>query len=271
MGSRAQKLRFFERKEAVLTSYRWLNPIKTMKTTLSHFRSSIGVLGFTLLASSGYSDTQFVDVPATANIFSAGLSAPVQPGGGGAGILPIMITLGSGQNAFQFSATGQISQYYNYYIFGADGWNGAAPNINSYGGISGFHADTLLALTGVFLSDSTPQSPAPDALNFTSSGLGADFLYLSPELGQLFFIGDGLTSGNAAQTFFVPDGATRLFLGYADAFNGLGDPGYYDDNVGSLNVGVTEVPVPEPSSAMLAGAAFGIIMVLLCRKKTEQA
>jgi hypothetical protein len=36
-------------------------------------------------------------VPATANIFSAGLSAPIAPAGGGAGTLPICLELTPGQ------------------------------------------------------------------------------------------------------------------------------------------------------------------------------
>src|SRR6266478_471402 len=41
-------------------------------------------------------------VPGTANIFSAGLAAPVAPAGGGAGTLPVQFSVGPGQTAFQF-------------------------------------------------------------------------------------------------------------------------------------------------------------------------
>ena len=59
-------------------------------------------------------------------------------------------------------------------------------------------------------------------------------------IGQVFFIGDGLTGtgSGAIQTFAVPDAATRLFLGVADAFAfgsdlpGGRDPGFFDDNSG---------------------------------------
>lgn len=91
-------------------------------------------------------------------------------------------------------------------------------------------------LTGVFLDDSEPDPTlTPARLDFS---YGADsFVSLTPEIGQTFFIGDGVTGTGtgATQQFVVPDTATRLFLGFADAGYFVGLPGAYVDNSGALS------------------------------------
>ena len=126
-------------------------------------------------------------------------------------------------------------------------------DIASYGGISGFRADVNTPLVGVFLSGNSPVAPAPATLDFRSVGLGLNFTSLSPQLGQVFFIGDGKTSGNLDQIFNAPAGATRLFLGFADAPFSVGAPGAFDDNRGSLAVTVTAVPEPAGLALVLTG------------------
>jgi hypothetical protein len=61
-----------------------------------------------------------------------------------------------------------------------------------------------------------------------------NFPQLSPLIQQTFFIGNGRTSSGAVQTFHVPAGATRLYLGFADAVSFVGTPCCYGDNSGSL-------------------------------------
>jgi hypothetical protein len=85
-------------------------------------------------------------------------------------------------------------------------------------------SDFCNALVGVFLGDSEPSGTPPAGLRFyqTQNAQGVtrtDFTSLSPAIGQVFFIGDGLTGTGtgAVQAFQVPPGATRLFLGQADA------------------------------------------------------
>lgn len=202
-------------------------------------------------------------VPATANIFSAGLSSPIAPGGDGAGTLPISVPVYSNQgNGFQFQASGSISYYYDQFFNGPDGAT-VSMNINSYGGISGYFGPAL-ALVGVFLTDAAPQAPAPSILDFSTSGLGRNFPAISPQIGQLFFIGDGQTDGELIQTIVIPTGATRLFLGVPDCLNGIGDPGYYGDNQGSLSVAVNQVP--EPASVALI--ELGVALLLGVRRRT---
>ena len=177
-------------------------------------------------------------VPATANIFGAGRSEPPGPGGGGAGTVPPSWRLPDGARTVTFAhITGRVTPI----VAGA---HGAAPfngpegdrrgptSVNSWEGISGIvHRGNGMFLVGVFLGDSEPHEPAPERLDFTD---GEDFAELDPELGQTFFVGDG-----KGRRYRVPSGATRLFLGFADAFAYVGSPGWYGNNDGSLRVTAT--------------------------------
>jgi hypothetical protein len=118
---------------------------------------------------------------------------------------------------------------------GADGVGCLSTNINSYQGISGvIDRNAAMFLAGVFLDNNQPGGAAPESLDFTNS----NFTGVNPKIGQVFFIGDGLTGTGygSQQQFYVPPTATRLFLGFADAAGFQGNPGSYDNNVGSLRV-----------------------------------
>jgi len=113
---------------------------------------------------------------------------------------------------------------------------------------------------GVFLDDVSPQGGLPPpALDFSPGGLGTDFTALAPALGQVFFIGDGLATGGAAQTITAPAGATRLFLGIADAFDFDGAPGAYDDNIGAFLVDVTRAAPPTAYAVSFTPGAGGTL------------
>jgi PEP-CTERM motif len=131
-------------------------------------------------------------------------------------------------------------------IDGAEFWTHGGADQN---GISTVRAP-ISALMGVFLGTDQPSLTAPPTgLNFQT--LGLNFASLAPELKQLFFIGDGKTSANLVQTFDIPLGATRLYLGTMDGF------GWYN-NTGTITFDVNQInAVPEPSSValMLAGMA----------------
>lgn len=148
-------------------------------------------------------------------------------------------------------------------FYGPEGNTGGVSSLLSHGGISGYHG-TQGALVGVFLDNSVPSvGPAPATLNFSTPAL-RDFASLSPVLGQVFFIGNGVTSGNVFQEFVAPTGATRLFFGIPDGFGFNGPPGAYEDNDGAyrIRVGINQIPtsnVPLPAGAIPGLALLSLI------------
>jgi hypothetical protein len=86
-------------------------------------------------------------------------------------------------------------------------------------------------LVGVFMDQDAPGPIAPPRLDFTGA---ESYSPLAPQLEQTFYIGDG-----QGVRYQVPAGATRLYLGFADADNGQGAPGWYTDNRGQLRAVVS--------------------------------
>lgn len=117
--------------------------------------------------------------------------------------------------------------------------NGATDTIISLTGLDGIsgYIGPRGALVGVFLDDSIPNNPAlaPAALDFSPTGnVGTDFVLLEPEIGQVFFIGDGYYLGQARE-FIAPLGTTRAFFGIPDIYTdatSVVPPGGYNDNDG---------------------------------------
>lgn len=187
-------------------------------------------------------------VPGTSNIWLAG-----QPGGTtlagdwapAHSPVPAGITL-TGGNVLTFSASGSVG--YPGEPAGPDGASAGSHGANF--GLSGVTANWN-ALLAVFITDAVPGGVAPASLNFSPAGLTRDFASLSPLLNQVFFIGDGVTSGAVVQQFIVPAGATRLFLGTLDG------SGWFN-NTGSFSGNITFTPVTasvpdESSTAILLG------------------
>jgi hypothetical protein len=123
---------------------------------------------------------------------------------------------------------------------GPDGNPGGCPGklpggtIDAAGIVSGIaSADRVGYIVGVFLSDEAPEGQPPATPNFEE---GYDFARFSPAIAQLFFIGDGRSADGTQQRFDIPAGATRLYLGLADAYGFVGPPGAYGDNEGSLRL-----------------------------------
>ncbi len=176
---------------------------------------------------------------------------------------PTMITLPSGATSVVFNSvtgsitTGCASTEGCIVLNNGTGNNandpdgvGAAPATSSNTGtssISGITGPGAGYLVGLFVPAGGPAGAAPTALDFTSSGLGTSFTSLSPQLDQVFFIGDGLTGNGTGtqQTFNIPTGAGQLWLGISDAGFYNGPPGAYGDNLGFYTVGLT---VNAPSS-----------------------
>lgn len=140
---------------------------------------------------------------------------------------------------------------------GPEGNLGADVTVGTVNLLSGiqYRGYFSLPLMGVFLGASLP-AVAPVALDFRNA---EDFERLDPLLGQVFWIGDGLTGNGvgAVQDFGIPSGATRLALGFIDAVHG--------DNNGGLSVQV-EI-APEPAGAAIAFAAIATLITLRRRKE----
>ena len=175
-----------------------------------------------------------------ADIFSANL-AVADTGRGGR--LPARITLVAGGGYITFSAVkGKVGCAGAGVQAGPDGGTCAGGNtdILAANGIAGVvdHEKTQF-LVGVFLGNTNPVRP-PARLDFSDAGEGSSFAQLSPTLGQTFFIGDGMTPSGLQQRFVIPPNATRLYLGFADAFSFQGPPGAYADNTGGLAVTLTQ-------------------------------
>jgi hypothetical protein len=117
---------------------------------------------------------------------------------------------------------------------GGDGGLNGTTDVNSYGGISGIvHRTNGMFLVGVFLTDDAPPATAPERLDVTDVDRPDS---IEPVIGQTFLVGDGRDC-----RFAVPEGAGRLFLGFADGYFYRGDPGWYGNNAGELTVTVEVV------------------------------
>jgi hypothetical protein len=183
-------------------------------------------------AGSATSDSR-LGVPSRADLFAAGLRAvPTMPGG--AGVLPPVFRFAAGPGkVLTFTrVSGRLTWGTSSPSFGADGDPGQATDIKSLRGISGIAAPAGLFLAGVFLGPSFPTAPAPRRYRVLNPG---NVPTVAPRLQQVFFVGDGRTASGVTQRVRVPAGATRLYLGFEDAFAFKGVPGYYDDNGGALS------------------------------------
>jgi hypothetical protein len=176
-------------------------------------------------------------VSGKANIFGAGSDFAPSPGGESGGVVPPVVELPQNSSVITVRAiTGKVSPMKPLVGYGGAGGDGkGATDITSYGGISGIvDRRNGMFLVGVLLSDAPPSTHAPKRLDFTNR---ERFRTLAPDVGQTFFIGDG-----RGRTFRIPSGASRLFLGFADAYSDghfyQGRPGYYGTNGGHLCVAV---------------------------------
>jgi len=211
-----------------------------------------------------------VTIQGTANIFASGQASVVD------GTLPqSTVFAGSNLQLVFSSVTGAVNCCFGVPDSTADGGFGAGgvTNINSLNGISGIiDSSRTLFLVGLFDNGSLNAGAAPARLDVSANQ--DTFTTSSPLLYQTFFIGDGRTGFNNAagtqQVFVVPAGATRLFLGFADAFGFIGDPGFYNDNTGSLSATFTissTSAVPEPSTFVLTGLA-GLLLATIRKARS---
>jgi hypothetical protein len=191
-------------------------------------------------------------VPATADIYAAGLQVPPavscgdNPDADGESLPPGIAVSGGSVVTFS-SVTGGVKcvDYVNENPPEGPCFSGdMGTHLLSSGGISGIvDGQSNMFLSGVFTNESARSASAPDSLDFSAGALGHDFVLLSPGLQQQFFIGDGLTSAGVLQQFIAPAGATTLYLGFADGYNFNGTPGCYQDNYDALSATVSVQPM----------------------------
>jgi hypothetical protein len=152
-----------------------------------------------------------VAVTGQSDIYAAGRKAVPNFTNGG-GELPPFIKV-SARQVLRFLVSGGVSCGGGIPYNGADGpcsIGVASTNVDYYKGISRSLDDqSSFYLEGVFLTYRKPSRPAPSPLDFSKGVLGQDFHSLSPSIGQVVFIGDGVadTGPGAAgyrQAFHVP-------------------------------------------------------------------
>ena len=85
------------------------------------------------------------------------------------------------------------------------------------------------AVMAVFMNDNAPSSGSTPANLDFGTAAQRDYVSISPQLKQVFFIGDGKRSDGTAQSIIVPQGATRVFFGMMDAWQ-------WNDNTGNFKM-----------------------------------
>ncbi len=144
-----------------------------------------------------------------------------------------------GGDQISFGASGLIRYYSSWGRIIDAGPDGREIELSDYQGVDGIsgYMGPHGALLGIFLNNDIPSvGPAPIGIDFSESGIGSQFDSLYPDLGQVFFIGDGYTDAGSIQNFVAPAGATRVLFGVADGRLYTGIPGYYENNIGSFDV-----------------------------------
>jgi hypothetical protein len=174
----------------------------------------------------------YTKVSATDAIFDAGNAMPSL-----GGTLPEEILIPSSERALWFRAWGRVQAHPNMPWGPPDGATVTNRNtrVTRYNGLSGITHPATLPLCGVFVG-AEPVKMTPD-LNYY--GIPTTQQYISPELNQVFFIGDGFSSDNFWQVFMIPAGARALYLGVPESECVIGLPGGYHDNRGSFLVEYT--------------------------------
>lgn len=151
-----------------------------------------------------------------------------------------------------FSATGMVRHGPGQTFEDPDGSGAFSYTGGNANGMSSITAP-VNALLGVFLSDVQPDSnPAPAILDF-STIVSQEMLAYSPELQQVFFIGDGEIPAGTQQEFTVPTGATRLFLGTHDGFGWFNNEGSFDVTIKNLSATPPAIPLPAGGALLLTG------------------
>ena len=186
----------------------------------------------------GGGETKNVELPATADIYLVGASDEIEAQLSDPGTRPVSIDVaGAGKVTFP-SVEGDVSACSGCEPETPDGGNMSfgSTGITAFNGIAGVSfADRTLFVVGVFVGDDQPTQPDDAVVDLSDAD---DKPTQEPALGEPFFVGDGETADGDAQEVVVPDDATTLYLGFADAYGFYGTPGAYGDNSGTVDIEV---------------------------------
>lgn len=194
-----------------------------------------------------------VTVPGTANPYLADPANSTGPATATDGTAPPSVNL-AGFDAITFGVGGQAT----YYPFDEQGSPRTSPDggpiATSYFGARGRIGPwglPITALAGVFLGAGTSAAPG-------ASGDGVSASESSPQIGQVFFIGDGLTGTGtgARQVVHVPAGASRLYLAVVDGYEWGNNGGAYEVAITAstlkLRLATSQVDLLDPVSAKIS-------------------
>jgi hypothetical protein len=185
-------------------------------------------------------------VPGTADVWLSGMGSSAVAGdvdtlANAPPTLAMNVTAGS---ILTFGATGGTGYEQGAAMAGPDGmpnnvvYHAEFSKTGNYNGLqNGIQTITspTSALIGVFLTAAAPNTVTPptSGLDYTTAASQNQANYTSLLVQQPFFVGNGTNSNSVAQSFIVPAGATRLYLGAFDQVNNA-------DDTGSLTVTTTQ-------------------------------
>ena len=220
-----------------------MNGLTAVKKTCDIWAQSIAVLNGNASTSGtvgGQSDLWLAGMPSGSPSVSDGDTAPAQ-----SPTMWINVTAGT---TITFSGpsssaiTGAVDHDPALTPDGADGNTGGIYGHNSdwtsEPAVQNNIGDILApidAVIGTFLTDTVPTSQAAPTVvrDYTTQAARDQVNFNDIQIQQPFLVGNGQTSGGTTQTFVVPAGATRLYLGTMDGHQ-------WANNGGSFSVKVTQ-------------------------------
>jgi hypothetical protein len=184
-----------------------------------------------------------IEIDAQCNIYYStllvdrGLSIKEWPGG--AGIPPIAINVAGYRRFYLQKTDGLITNMFEgdstiYCNANGSGkmktWG--TTTINAFKGFSGiYHLKKSMFLVGVFVSDGVVPEETPVTINFTDREERGDW---TPDLNQMFYIGEGKTSKGEDIHLKIPEYANKLLIGFADGLKNYPISRNYSDNKGTI-------------------------------------
>ena len=253
-----------------------------MRFRLQSYTVGISLTALTLALIAGQASAQSgtQTVLGTTAVFGSPAGNSGLPGGATAPTA-FLLTPGTSRLLTFSSVTGSASLNGTQF-YGPDGgiYTGVAnTNIGAFGGLTGIF-DSFKFFTGALFAVFTAGPPVGSTSAQTDITSTQSNTAFNPSLNQVFFVGDGLVGNGsgATQQFFVPNGATTLFLGIVDSNTVAGSggnatvPGAYGDNAGSFVANFqVSATAPEPTTLALAAVAILSTGVKCFRRRSRGA